>query len=80
MPDIDNMIRFAQWNMMSVGMKGSSMFFHSDGKGMSSMSAQITGRKRWMLCEVSMHSLQVQHLTHVFIITDCCPILSTLGF
>jgi hypothetical protein len=51
MPDPNNMIRFAQWNMMSVGMKGSSMFFHSDGKGMSSMSAQISGRKRWMLCE-----------------------------
>lgn len=54
MPDRDNMIRHAQWNMMSIGMHGSGMFNHPDGKGMSSMAVQVQGRKRWMICESTM--------------------------
>ena len=47
----ENLFRHTAWGMLTIGVPGSSMFFHSDSHGTDAASVQLRGRKRWLLCD-----------------------------
>jgi len=46
----DNFYRTNQWNMLMIGEKGTGIFFHHDHLAAASWSAQVVGRKQWVVC------------------------------
>ena len=47
----ENLFRHTAWGMLTIGVPGSSMFFHADSHGTDAASVQLRGRKRWLLCD-----------------------------
>lgn len=47
---IDNFYRTNQWNMLLIGEVGTGIFFHHDHLAAASWSAQVVGRKEWIIC------------------------------